>query len=225
MCIHSILNSRKETVDRTPERILIHKNYDDESLEYDIALMKINRCFMGKCYKFSSHIQPIALPRSQLCQKQKKVKKRKGKRPKKKRKNKRSKEKRNPWLVGRKALITGWDISWLWKKLFFKIFRWGLDEEDGKHNHHLHQIHLKILSNKECKKQFKSVNLSKKNNQLSILCRKDSCDGRKLDEGSDQHIKNFMLCAGVFLLLLNCSSAENVKNSRWSRRKRCLYRR
>ena len=26
--------------------------------------------------------------------------------------------------------------------------------------------------------------------------RKDSCDGKKLDEGSDQQIRDFMLCAG-----------------------------
>ena len=105
--IHLILHSRKYYVDRIPERILINKNYDDGILEYDIALVKINKCAWKKCYKFSSHIRPIALPQSQLCQKQKKIGKRKGKRRKRKRKNKRQKGKRNAWLVGRKALITG----------------------------------------------------------------------------------------------------------------------
>ena len=31
---------------------------------------------------------------------------------------------------------------------------------------------------------------------LCSLFRKDSCDGRKLDKGSDQPIRDFMLCAG-----------------------------
>ena len=103
--INSTFDSRKRTVHRLAERVLINRNYDDEILEYDIALVKIKQCDEGKCYKFSTHIRPIALPQSELCQKQKK--KRKSKKSKKNRKNKRQKERRNSWLVGRKALITG----------------------------------------------------------------------------------------------------------------------
>ena len=123
--INSTFDSRKHTVDRFAERILINRNYDDGILEYDIALVKINQCDLDKCYKLSSHIQPIALPESELCQKQetenRKLKKRKrkkkkrkrkkkkgnSKKPKRNRRNKRQKESKSPWLVGRKALITG----------------------------------------------------------------------------------------------------------------------
>ena len=103
--INSTFDSRKHTVHRVAERVLINRNYDDKILEYDIALVKIKQCDEGKCYKFSTNIRPIALPQSELCQKQKK--KRKSKKSKKNRKNKRQKERRNSWLVGRKALITG----------------------------------------------------------------------------------------------------------------------
>ena len=47
---------RKPHVERTPQRILIHPKYNDSTLEFDIALVKI------KAVKFSSHIQPVALP-------------------------------------------------------------------------------------------------------------------------------------------------------------------
>ena len=43
-------------MERSPERILVHPEYDDETLEFDIALVKI------KAVTFSSHIQPVALP-------------------------------------------------------------------------------------------------------------------------------------------------------------------
>ena len=51
---------RKPFVDRDAERILIHPEYDDDTLEFDIALVKI------KAVKFTSHIQPVALPATQL---------------------------------------------------------------------------------------------------------------------------------------------------------------
>ena len=73
--INSTFDSRKHTVHRVAERVLVNRNYDDEILEYDIALVQIKQCDEGKCYKFSTHIRPIALPQSELCQKQKKKRK------------------------------------------------------------------------------------------------------------------------------------------------------
>ena len=54
------MSFRKPHVDRSPQRILIHPEYDDDTLEFDIALVKI------KAVKFSSHIQPVALPATDL---------------------------------------------------------------------------------------------------------------------------------------------------------------
>ena len=52
---------RQPHIDRNPERILIHKRYNDATLEYDVALVKIKKV------EITSHIKPISLPQSTLC--------------------------------------------------------------------------------------------------------------------------------------------------------------
>ena len=52
---------REPHIDRNPERILIHKRYNDDTLEYDVALVKIKKV------EITSHIKPISLPESRLC--------------------------------------------------------------------------------------------------------------------------------------------------------------
>ena len=52
---------RKPHADRYPERILLHKKYDAGTLEFDIALIKID------LVKISSHIKPISLPHPIVC--------------------------------------------------------------------------------------------------------------------------------------------------------------
>ena len=52
---------RKPHVNRYPERIFLHNKYDDSTLEFDIALIKINPV------KITSHIKPISLPEPIAC--------------------------------------------------------------------------------------------------------------------------------------------------------------
>ena len=47
-------------MDKYPQKIIIHPKYDDDTLEFDIALVKI------KAVEFSSHIKPIDLPSTKL---------------------------------------------------------------------------------------------------------------------------------------------------------------
>ena len=67
-----IIIPRKPHVDRYPERILLHKQYDAESLEFDIALIKMDPV------KVTSHIKPIELPDPTDCRGMRKKKRRKG---------------------------------------------------------------------------------------------------------------------------------------------------
>ena len=55
-------------MDRIPERILVHKQYNDDTLEYDVALIKIKKV------EITSHIKPISLPDSKLCHDRKRKK-------------------------------------------------------------------------------------------------------------------------------------------------------
>ena len=55
-------------MDRIPERILVHKRYNDDTLEYDVALVKIKKV------EITSHIKPISLPDSKLCHDRKRKK-------------------------------------------------------------------------------------------------------------------------------------------------------
>ena len=65
-------------MDRIPERILVHKRYNDDTLEYDVALVKIKKV------EITSHIKPISLPDSKLCHDRKRKKRIKRKAKKKK---------------------------------------------------------------------------------------------------------------------------------------------
>ena len=68
-----IILPRNPHADRRPERILLHRKYDDDSLEFDIALIKINPV------EISPHIKPISLPRPKQCgRKRKKTKRKEG---------------------------------------------------------------------------------------------------------------------------------------------------
>ena len=64
---------RQPHIDRNPERILIHKRYNDATLEYDVALVKIKKV------EITFHIKPISLPESKLCHARKRKKQVKGK--------------------------------------------------------------------------------------------------------------------------------------------------
>ena len=83
---------REPHIDRNPERILIHKQYDDDTLEYDVALVKIKKV------EITPHIKPIALPESKLCHD------RKRKRPikRKERKSKKNAERKGRQRKNRK---------------------------------------------------------------------------------------------------------------------------
>ena len=97
-----IIPPRKPHADRYPERILLHKKYDAETLEFDIALIKIDPV------KKSFHIKPISLPDPIVCR-QKRKKTRRGKGGKRKQKKRRSngkrqsRQKQHKGIKGRKS--------------------------------------------------------------------------------------------------------------------------
>ena len=85
-----------------PKRILIHKKYDDETLEYDISLVQIMPV------RFSPNVKPIPLPKSDVCRmRQKRRKKRKENGEKSQKRKKGSKGKFNPWRRGEISVVTG----------------------------------------------------------------------------------------------------------------------
>ena len=86
-----IIPPRKPHADRYPERILLHKKYDAKTLEFDIALIKIEPV------KISSHIKQISLPDPIVCgQKRKKTKWGKGGKRKQK-KSRTTGKRRSSW--------------------------------------------------------------------------------------------------------------------------------
>ena len=64
---------RKPHEDKTPKGIFNHILFDDDTLEYDISLVKIEKV------KLTSHIQKIALPKATVCDDQRRRKKKKRK--------------------------------------------------------------------------------------------------------------------------------------------------
>ena len=85
-----------------PKRIMIHKKYDDDTLEYDISLVQIVPV------RFSPNVKPIPLPKSDVCRmRQKRRKKRKENGEKSQKRKKRSKGKFDPWLRGEISMVTG----------------------------------------------------------------------------------------------------------------------
>ena len=74
---------RKPHEDKTPKGIFNHILFDDDTLEYDISLVKIEKV------KLTSHIQKIALPKATVCDDQRrrgKGKRKKGGKRKRRRK-------------------------------------------------------------------------------------------------------------------------------------------
>ena len=95
----------------------------------------------------------------------------------------------------------------------FKVFihqrlRWGLKQEGGVAQEHLNEVELEILCNRECRKQFKSVKLitqrvvSEIKATFASKSRKDTCDGKEWIPGSDENIRDFMMCAGDSAVLV-----------------------
>ena len=72
--VHLIILPRNPHIDVGPERIFLHNKYDHETLEFDIALVKMNPV------KFTSHIKPISLPGSIACGRNRKRRKKKRRR-------------------------------------------------------------------------------------------------------------------------------------------------
>ena len=61
-------------MDRFPERVFLHSKYDDETMDFDIALIKINPV------EITPHITPIALPDPKECRKKRQKRRKTGKR-------------------------------------------------------------------------------------------------------------------------------------------------
>ena len=61
-------------MDRFPERVFLHSKYDDETMDFDIALIKISPV------EITSHITPIALPAPKECRKKRQKRRKTGKR-------------------------------------------------------------------------------------------------------------------------------------------------
>ena len=61
-------------MDRFPERVFLHSKYDDETMDFDIALIKISPV------EITSHITPIALPDPKECRKKRRKRRKTGKR-------------------------------------------------------------------------------------------------------------------------------------------------
>ena len=66
--------NRKPHVDRFPERVFLHSKYDDETMDFDLALIKISPV------EITSHITPIALPDPKECRKKRRKRRKTGKR-------------------------------------------------------------------------------------------------------------------------------------------------
>ena len=73
---------------RPPKGIFNHKHFDDDTLEYDIALVKIEKV------EFTSHIQPISLPKALVCDEKDRKRKKGGKRKRKKKRRRKRQKKR-----------------------------------------------------------------------------------------------------------------------------------
>ena len=73
---------------RPPKGIFNHKHFDDDTLEYDIALVKIEKV------EFTSHIQPISLPKALVCDEKDRKRKKGGKRKRKKKRRRKRQRKR-----------------------------------------------------------------------------------------------------------------------------------
>ena len=61
-------------MDRFPERVFLHSKYDDETMDFDLALIKINPV------EITTHITPIALPDPKECRKKSQKRRNTGKR-------------------------------------------------------------------------------------------------------------------------------------------------
>ena len=82
-------------MDRFPERVFLHSKYDDETMDFDIALIKINPV------EITPHITPIALPGPKECRKKRQKRRNTGKRTQRSTR-KRTKGKENNRSKGRR---------------------------------------------------------------------------------------------------------------------------